>query len=99
MYVNGKASTTYAVIGVGHGGRAVKGREVYLFNDGIYWVLRLFWLNLVRPPLTPMAVFEIRRYKSQSDNQDLYIGDPHEVGSENLWPRPITRSIYSKSQV
>ena len=30
------------------GGRAVKGREVYLFNDGIYWVLRLFWLNLVK---------------------------------------------------
>jgi hypothetical protein len=22
--------------------RAVKGREVYLFNDGIYWVLNLF---------------------------------------------------------
>jgi len=46
--LQGKASTTYAVIGVGHGGRAVKGREVYHFNDGIYWVLRLFWLNLVK---------------------------------------------------
>jgi len=31
LYVNGKASTIYAVVGVGHGGRAlraVKGREV-----------------------------------------------------------------------
>ena len=53
MYVNGKVSTTYAVIGVGYGGRlvrAVKGREVYLFNDGIYCVLRLFWLNLDKAP-------------------------------------------------
>jgi hypothetical protein len=31
-----------------------------------------------------MAVFEIRRHESQSDNQDLYIIDPHSVGSENL---------------
>jgi len=103
LYVNGKASTTYAVIGIGHGGRAlggVKGREVYLFNDGMYWVLRLFWLNLVKGLLlTPLAVFEMRRYTSQSDNQDLYRGDHHSVGSENPWPRPITRSIYSKSQV
>ena len=53
LYVNGKVSTTYAVIGVGYGGRlvrAVKGREVYLFNDGIYCVLRLFWLNLDKAP-------------------------------------------------
>ncbi len=26
--------------------------------------------------LTPMTVFEIRIYKSQSDNQDPHIGDP-----------------------
>jgi hypothetical protein len=66
LYVNGKVSTIYAVIGVGYGGRlvparhrsrsgeaggrAVKGREVYLFNDGIYCVLRLFWLNLDKAP-------------------------------------------------
>jgi hypothetical protein len=30
-----------------------------------------------RPPLTPMGVFKPRRYKSQADNQDLYILDPH----------------------
>jgi len=24
----------------------VEGGEAYLYNDGIYWVLRLFWLNL-----------------------------------------------------
>jgi len=24
----------------------VKGRDRYLYSDGIYWVLRLFWLNM-----------------------------------------------------
>ena len=24
----------------------VRGRATYLYSDGIYWVLRLFWLNL-----------------------------------------------------
>ena len=38
-------------------------------------------------------------HKPQSDNQGLYISDPYKGGSENPWPRPITRSIYSKSQV
>ena len=35
LYINTKASTTYAVIGVGHGKRALKAvkcREVYLFK-------------------------------------------------------------------
>jgi hypothetical protein len=26
--------------------KGIKGREGYLYNDGIYWVLRLFWLNV-----------------------------------------------------
>jgi hypothetical protein len=26
--------------------RGVKGREGYLYSDGIYWELRLFWLDL-----------------------------------------------------
>jgi hypothetical protein len=38
-----------------------------------------------------MAVFEIRRYKSKSDNEDLYIGDPHKVGSEN--PNNLSRYV------
>ena len=68
LYVKGKVSTTYAVVGLGYGERAcacpqcftkrvsefrnseagrkgVKGRQGYLYNDGIYWVLRLFWLD------------------------------------------------------
>jgi len=24
----------------------IKGKERYLYSDGIYWALRLFWLNL-----------------------------------------------------
>ena len=38
LYVKGKASTTYAVLGVAYGGgfvRDVKGREAYLYIDGI----------------------------------------------------------------
>ena len=80
LYINGKVSTTYAVVGLDYGeracacplssrsaglrrvsefsrdpgtgrnseagGRSVKGRATYLYSDGIYRVLRLFWLNL-----------------------------------------------------
>ena len=28
------------------GGRGVKRGQGYLYSDGIYWVLYLFWLNL-----------------------------------------------------
>jgi len=27
---------------------AVEREEVYPFNDEIYWLLRLFWINLVK---------------------------------------------------
>ena len=45
LYVKGKLSTTYTVLGLDYGGRlvrGVKGRQGYLYNDGIYWVLCLF---------------------------------------------------------
>ena len=42
LYIKGKVPTTYTVLGLGYGGRGIKGRETYLYNDGIYWVLRLY---------------------------------------------------------
>ena len=48
-------------------------------------------------PFNPVAPFEIRRDRSQWDNQDLCRGNPHKMGSENPWPRPITTAVYSKS--
>ena len=45
LYIKGKVPTTYTVLGLDYGGRGIKGREAYLYSDGIYWVLRLFWLT------------------------------------------------------
>ena len=80
LYVNAKVSTTYAVLGLGYGGRAF---EAYQGQGGISlqrWNLlgvgSFFAKSGETPPLTPMAVFKIRRVKSQSDNQDLYISHP-----------------------
>ncbi len=36
LYVNGKVSITYTVLGLGYGGRGIKGKEAYLYSDGIY---------------------------------------------------------------
>jgi hypothetical protein len=50
LYVNGKVSTTYAIIGLGYGEkgflRGVNGKETYIYVDSNYWFLCLFWLNL-----------------------------------------------------
>jgi len=35
-------------------------------------------------PIKVEDEFKIRRYKSQSDNQDLCGGNPHKMGPENL---------------
>ncbi len=32
-------------------GKDVKGGEAYLYRDGIFWVLRLFWLKKARRSL------------------------------------------------
>jgi len=39
LYIKGKVSTTYTVLGLGYGGRGIKGREAYLYSDGIYFVV------------------------------------------------------------
>ena len=49
LYVKAEMSTTYAVLRLGYGGGVVRGAkrgEGHLYSDGIYWALRLFWLNL-----------------------------------------------------
>jgi hypothetical protein len=51
LYVNRKVSTIYPVIGLGYGEKACEGCQAqagYLYEDGIYWVLCLFWPNLDR---------------------------------------------------
>jgi hypothetical protein len=50
LYSKGKRATTYAVVRLGYGGKAVKGGEGHLYSDGIYWVLCLSWLNLDKGP-------------------------------------------------
>ncbi len=42
LYIKGKVSIAYTVLGLGYGGGGSKDREAYLYSDGIYWVLRLF---------------------------------------------------------
>jgi hypothetical protein len=72
--------------------RGVKGREGYLYSDGIYWVLCLFWLNLDKGVPCPMAISrievedscKIKRYSPQWDNLDLCTDTPHRAGPENL---------------
>ena len=36
LYIKGKVPTTYTVLGLDYGGRGIKGREAYLYSDGIY---------------------------------------------------------------
>jgi hypothetical protein len=50
-------------------------------------------------PFHPVAPFEIRRLRSQWDNQGLCKGTPQKVESENPWHRPIISSVYATSPV
>ncbi len=56
--------------------KGVKGRQGYLYNDGVYWVLRLFGYICIKSSANPMAIspielkdrFKIRRHSPQWDN-------------------------------